>query len=348
MPDLIATPTAPFNPPPFAAAAQALRDNRLPFGGGRAEAVLQPSRGNLIADLGASIEARDQAIRHRFEHSGQSGGVNLPTKDRSRLIDQLFCQLLERAAARVGSSRCQLTVLAMGEYGRFSLAPYSIPELAFILPPGRATHSRVVIESLLEMLWDLGLRAHHRAHTAAEWIELSRDQQRYRMALLESRPVWGRKDLHRALVGRFSRSIVATMRTRLIAEIWSEQTRRYTRFGNARDAVSPHVVEGEGGLLDLGCLRQLAKLGHGPQEQRSLYHSDALGAADNFLTAVRCHLHYLCGKAHDRLDQGLQPEIAIRMGYVTSARSEAELLMHDYRNATDAVSGMVYGTHRAH
>ena len=37
--------------------------------------------------------------------------------------------------------------------------------------------------------------------------------------------------------------------------------------------------------------------------------------ARRFLWTVRCHLHYLTGRAEDRLTFDLQPEIARRMGY---------------------------------
>ena len=36
---------------------------------------------------------------------------------------------------------------------------------------------------------------------------------------------------------------------------------------------------------------------------------------DDFLWAVRCHLHFLAGRAEERLSFDWQPELARRLGY---------------------------------
>ena len=38
-------------------------------------------------------------------------------------------------------------------------------------------------------------------------------------------------------------------------------------------------------------------------------------AASDFLWAVRCHLHFITGRAEERLSFDLQPELARRLGY---------------------------------
>ena len=58
--------------------------------------------------------------------------------------------------------------------------------------------------------------------------------------------------------------------------------------------------------------------------------------AENFLWAVRCHLHLITGRPNDQLTFDLQVEVAERMGYTdTAGRRGVEIFMQDYfRHAT--------------
>ena len=53
--------------------------------------------------------------------------------------------------------------------------------------------------------------------------------------------------------------------------------------------------------------------------------------AEDFLWAVRCHLHFLTGKAEERLPFDIQREIAERLGYTTQpGLSAVERFMKHY------------------
>jgi [protein-PII] uridylyltransferase len=61
-------------------------------------------------------------------------------------------------------------------------------------------------------------------------------------------------------------------------------------------------------------------------------------AAEDFLWAVRCHLHLLTGRAVEQLTFDMQVEVAGRMGYADGGgRRAVEHFMQDYfRHATKA------------
>ena len=63
---------------------------------------------------------------------------------------------------------------------------------------------------------------------------------------------------------------------------------------------------------------------------------DSFARAEEFLWAVRCHLHYITGARHRQLTFDLQVEVAERMGYRdTAGRRAVEHFMQDYfRHAT--------------
>ena len=87
------------------------------------------------------------------------------------------------------------------------------------------------------------------------------------------------------------------------------------RVGDSRYQLEPNVKEGKGGLRDLHTLFWIAKyiyrvddvgklveLGRAVGRRRR----SASSAPQNFLWTVRCHLHYLTGRAEERLTFDLQ------------------------------------------
>src|SRR5262249_60867963 len=52
---------------------------------------------------------------------------------------------------------------------------------------------------------------------------------------------------------------------------------------------------------------------------------------EEFLWGVRCHLHFVTGRAEERLSFDLQRDIAVRLGYTTHpGRRDGERLMKHY------------------
>ena len=103
--------------------------------------------------------------------------------------------------------------------------------------------------------------------------------------------------------------------------------------------LEPNVKEGKGGLRDLHTLFWLAKYIYRIDDVAKLVDLGVLSAeeshrfarAQDFLWTVRCHLHYLAGRAEERLTFDLQTEIGRRMGYTDHAGSRGvERLMKHY------------------
>src|SRR6202043_2446245 len=90
-----------------------------------------------------------------------------------------------------------------------------------------------------------------------------------------------------------------------------------------RYLVEPNVKDGKGGLRDLHTLYWIAKYVYRVREREQLidrgvydpreYHR--FRRCGDFLWAVRCHMHFLAGRAEERLSFDIQREIAVRLGY---------------------------------
>ena len=122
---------------------------------------------------------------------------------------------------------------------------------------------------------------------------------------------------------RFEREVVQGTSEEFIAAKLAERSVRHTKLGNTRYLVEPNVKEGKGGLRDLNTLFWIAKYHYRVTTTEALAELGVISRrelklfqkAEDFLWAVRCHMHFATGKAEERLSFDLQPEIAERLGY---------------------------------
>ena len=86
-----------------------------------------------------------------------------------------------------------MAVVAVGGYGRGTLAPGSDIDLLFLLPYKQTPWGEQIVEYMLYMLWDLGLKVGHATRNIDECMRLSRSDMTIRTAILEARFVWGER-----------------------------------------------------------------------------------------------------------------------------------------------------------
>src|SRR5256885_16152997 len=100
-----------------------------------------------------------------------------------------------------------MAIVAVGGYGRGELAPYSDVDLLFLLPYKQTPHTEQVIEYLLYLLWDLGLKAGQATRSVAECLRYAKPDLTIRTALLESPFIWGDQALSTELRHRLNAEI---------------------------------------------------------------------------------------------------------------------------------------------
>ena len=217
----------------------------------------------------------------------------------------------------------RLAVAAVGGYGRGTLAPGSDIDLLFILPEKKAVWSEPAIEFMLYILWDLGFKVGHATRSIEDCIRLSRADMTIRTAILETRYICGSIALTSELEVRFDEEIVKNTGPAFIAAKLAERDERHRKAGDTRYLVEPNVKEGKGGLRDLHTLFWIAKYFYRVKDPADLVKLGVLSRqelklfekSDDFLWAVRCHMHFLTGKAEERLSFDIQREIAECLGY---------------------------------
>lgn len=233
----------------------------------------------------------------------------------------------------------RLAVIAVGGYGRGTLAPGSDIDLLFLYPKTETTWIRAVVEAMLYVLWDLGLKVGHSVRGLDECIKQARGDITIRTAVLEARGVCGDPELPAQFLQRFDREVVQGTALEFVTAKLAERDERYRQTETSRYVVEPNVKEGKGGQRDLQTLfwiskytyrvrdiADLVEVGLFTRAELSLFRK-----ADDFLWAVRCHLHFLTGRAEDRLSFEYQPDMARRLGYQRHpGQSAVERFMKHY------------------
>jgi [protein-PII] uridylyltransferase len=290
------------------------------------QAMRRDLRVLILNHLRAALSAGREEVRRRFEQDG-SGGAAVCAAN-TYLTDQIVRVLHDAVSGHLfgrpsRTTGDQLCVLAVGGYGRGEMLPFSDVDLLFLLPYRSTPRTEKVVESILYILWDLGLKVGHATRSIDECLRQARADLTIRTAMLEARYIWGERPLFDDLMQRFHSRVVAGSAAEFLDAKMGERNQRHERLGDSRYVLEPNIKEGKGGLRDLHTLFWIARYLYRVGDMADLVDQGLLSPAaahkfrkaQMFLWTVRAHLHYLAGRAEERLTFDVQPRIAERMGY---------------------------------
>ena len=303
------------------------------------QAGIRASALDLLKDSFQSARERVKARVESDQLDGQAAARLL-----SRIQDAAIQVIYDFATKHVyyaqnPTASERIAIVATGGYGRAELAPGSDIDLLFVRPYKQTPWGESVIEFILYMLWDLGLKVGHATRSLPECVRLSKQDITIRTAILEARFLWGDRKLYEELRKKFWSDVAAGSGQDFVEAKLAERDVRHMRQGESRYLVEPNIKEGKGGLRDLQTLYWIGKY---------LYHTDdaadlvkhnvfthdeykTFQKAEAFLWNSRVRLHYMLGRAEERLSFEVQPELAERMGYrAENSRRAVEAFMRDY------------------
>src|SRR5690242_14824392 len=245
-----------------------------------------------------------------------------------RMEDEVIRMLFEFARKHLYPSQNpseaeRMAIVATGGYGRGLQAPGSDIDLLFLLPYKQTAWGESIAEAILYCLWDLGLKVGHATRSVDECIRQAKADMTIRTAILEARFLLGDRNLFDELITRFDNDVVRNTAAEFVAAKLAEREDRVRRSGQSRYLVEPNVKDGKGGLRDLHTLFWIAKYVYRVREPDELLKQGVFDKqeyllfrrCEDFLWSVRCHMHFLMGRAEERLSFDIQREIAVRLGY---------------------------------
>src|ERR1700760_2160475 len=265
--------------------------------------------------------------------------------ERLCFVQDEIIRILYSAATRhlyhspIPSGAERMAVVATGGYGRGLMAPESDIDLLFILPYKQTAWGEQVAEAILYCLWDMGLKVGHATRSVDESIRQARGDMTIRTAILETRFLTGDQPLYDELVARFDKEVVQGSAAEFVTAKLAEREERLRRAGQSRYLVEPNVKDGKGGLRDLHTLFWIAKYVYRVRTTDELVQRGVFDAqeyrifrrCEDFLWSVRCNLHFISGRAEERVSFDMQREIAVRLGYTSHpGMQDVERFMKHY------------------
>jgi len=212
-------------------------------------------------------------------------------------------------------------LIALGSYGREQLCVYSDIDLMIVYKDIPGYNIKELIEKILYILWDTGLKLGHRVHTVEELYDVSKTDITIKTALIESRFIEGSHFIWTETQNALSRIQHDGIKD-FIEQKLEEQAKKHKKFPLTME---PNLKEGVGGFRDANLVFWIGKV---------LYHVNAIKdlpetvveekeyrpfrIALEFLFRVRSALHLATHKKEDKLRLELIPTIAKLLGYEES------------------------------
>jgi len=257
----------------------------------------------------------------------------LALAERSAEVDRIVAA----SAARYFPGR-EVSILAVGGYGRRELFPYSDVDLLLLFPAEKAAHEcKEAISGFLQSLWDSGLRVSQSVRTPAECTEVHDQNTELNISLLDQRFLTGDRALYASLAERLPRFLRAS-RDDLVRNLASLTRERHSRYGDTFYHLEPNVKETPGGLRDFQLVRWLEQL-RDSGEPAPETHS-GLPDAFRFLARVRYFLHLESARDNNLLSFENQDALADSSGGGDPAQWMREYYRHSrviYRAAATAL-----------
>lgn len=299
-------------------------------------AVLEAARDTLRARL----KSERQLIFQAFQEDGKPEKL---LRNLRQCVDGVLTD-----AWRAAGLPEHTALVGVGGYGRGELFPYSDVDLLILLgrPADAITQAR--LESLVQLLWDLGLEIGHSIRTVDECMVESNADITVQTSLLEARLVTGDGALFEELQRRYRDQLDPQA---FFQAKTAEMRLRHAKYEYTAFALEPNCKESPGALRDLQVILWVAKAAGladswGQLATRGLItrmEARQLMEKERAFKDIRIRLHLHTRRREDRLVFDVQTAIAKTLGLEDAgegpdARRASEFLMQRYYWAAKTVT----------
>ena len=260
------------------------------------------------------------------------------------VLEHIFKAASENVQQQAGLPPVDLLLVATGGFGRGELCPHSDIDILFVhqtavRAPKSHPYVTAVVEQVLYMLWDIGLKVGHATRSVGEVVEQANTDMQTKTALLEARILVGDRAFYDRFHATLLKACVRGHEAEYIAARVTDQRERHEKYGNSVFLQEPNVKSGCGGLRDFQNLIWMAFFKYGVLSLRELRRQGFVEAAEqrqletayDYILRVRNALHYLTDRPCDTISLGLQLQLADEFGYRHhDILRRTEAFMRDY------------------
>lgn len=232
----------------------------------------------------------------------------------------------------------QISLLAVGGYGRGELHPGSDIDLLILLRHDDDSPYRDSLERFVTFLWDISLDIGHSVRSLSDCEREAKADITVATNLLENRTIVGHDSLREEMVKRLGTEHMWSSSEFFEAK-WQEQITRHYKYNNNEYNLEPNIKSSPGGLRDIQMIGWVAKRHFGTNTLEGLMREGFLTESEvrimeqgqAFLWQVRYALHMTAKRAEDRLLFDHQRTLAELFGYADNdERLAVEQFMRRY------------------
>jgi len=262
----------------------------------------------------------EEFARIEREFRATSNG-RVATQARTALLDRVILDLAREFLAPQPEELKEISLVALGGYGRGELFPHSDIDLMFLWQDTSAeTRHREGAQAIGRALWDLRVRVSPAYRFLNECEKFQADNPEFNISVLDTRYLGGDRGLFDRLRYNAVPRMIHEARADLLRDV-SELTRqRHKKEGDTIFHLEPNLKNSPGGLRDyhvawwVRLITRMEKAGKWatPEDIWPAKARYDMAAAFDFLAAARCFLHYRQGRDDNALSYELQAAAAAR------------------------------------
>ena len=278
------------------------------------------------------IKQKDLELKLKFD---PQQSVSDLLKEKSDFIDLILTCCWQHF---LGEHASQLSLCAVGGYGRRELFPHSDIDIIILLDTSDTAPYQEALSNLCTFLWDIGLKPSHSVRTIDECVDAALEDQTIMTSLTEISLIAGQSALYDALKLRITPDKIWPSDEFFAAKM-EEQRLRHAKFHDTAYNLEPNIKEGPGGLRDMQSIAWVFKRHYNSSTLKELIKYDFLPeaeyteliAARDVLWRIRYALHLLTNRAEDRLIFDYQRDLARQFGFIAKqANQDVEQFMQFY------------------
>lgn len=291
------------------------------------------SSASPILPLKKTLKTAGATLDQKFR---EGANVRELVRARAAILDQVLSLLWQRFSWKDSD---QISLVAVGGYGRGELHPYSDIDLLILLAnEASAERWQANIEAFVTMLWDLSLDIGHSVRSIDQSIEAAASDITIATSLLESRLLYGNAASFQELIQRAYSDEVLTEKQYFLAKR-DEQRTRHAKFGETEYNLEPNIKSSPGALRDIQTIRWITKrhfgLGANSEAQNFTFLTPEeytlLQEGETFLWQIRYGLQMLAGRNENRLIFDYQRGLANLLGFTDGEGNQGvEQMMQRY------------------
>jgi len=251
-------------------------------------------------------------------------------KKQTKLVDQILIKIWKSFSVD------NISLVAVGGYGRKELFPYSDVDILIIFEKEISKDEQDSISQFVTNCWDLGLKIGHSVRNIKETKYEFKKDITTATNLIESRFLVGSISVFNKLKHAITTSLSIKKFYKLKLE---EQANRHRKFKDSAYQLEPNIKESPGGLRDLHMVRWISISQNKGNSFKEMFEHKLIDKLEfnkiqlheTKITKRRILLHILAKRVEDRLVFDVQNKLADELGFKnTINKKSSEIVMKSY------------------